>query len=327
MAQKTRTNLQTTINLNLPDNTTQFITPAKTRETQTDLNDSNFNILTDDSDDITEGAVKLFVTSGEKTAIGTAEQQANKGVANGYASLGSDAKVPASQIPDIAISEYLGAVADQTAMLALTGEKGDWCTRTDTGTNFIITGDNPTLISDWTELSYPVAPVTSVNGSTGVVVLDAQDIAEAGNRVWLLTGSQTISGNKTFSSPVTMNNTLTLDGNLLGDQSARLYRPVGTSISASANLDALDPNTFYEVDASGGSVVITVTDAANSSFAIGTELEFMPSDLTNSVSFIASGSQNLNSKDGNFSLDGEYSASILKKYANNNWVLIGSLTS
>lgn len=325
MAQKTRTSLQTTINVNLPDNNTQFITPAKTRETQTDLNDSGFNVLTDDSDDITEGAVKLFVTSGEKTAIGTAEQQANKGVANGYASLGSDAKVPASQIPDIAISEYLGAVADQTAMLALTGEKGDWCTRTDTGTNFIITGDNPTLIADWTELSYPVAPVTSVNALTGVVVLDAQDIAEAGNRIWLLSGSQTISGNKTFSSQVTINNTLTLDGNLLGDQSARVYRPVGTAINASANLEDLDPNTFYDVDASGGAVVITVTDAANSAFATGTELEFSPIDLTNDVSFIGSGSQTIDSKDGNLKLDGVFSGSVLKKTAANTWRLIGTL--
>lgn len=325
MATKTRTDLQTTINNNLPDNTTEFITPARTRETQTDLNDSNFNILTDDSDDITEGAVKLFVTSGEKTAIGTAEQQANKGVANGYASLGSDAKVPASQIPDIAISEYLGAVADQTAMLALTGEKGDWCTRTDTGTNFIITGDNPTLIADWTELSYPTAPVTSVNGETGVVVLDAQNIAEAGNRVWLLSGNQTISGTKTFSNSVEFDSSTTFNAAIVGDQSARLYRPVGTDISSSSDLDTLNPNSFYSVNASGGAIVITVTDQSNIDFAIGTEFEFSPIDLTNDVSFVAGGSQSIDSKDSNLKLDGVYSGSVLKKTANNTWRLIGSL--
>ena len=327
MAQQTRTTLLSNLLVLFPNNATEFITPAKLREGLTNMIDSGLITLTDDSDDITEGAVQLFVTSGEKTAIGTAEQQVNKGVANGYASLGADAKVPASQIPDIAISEYLGAVADQTAMLALTGEKGDWCTRTDTGTNFIITGDNPTLLADWTELSYPLAPVTSVNGLTGVVVLDAQDIAEAGNRIWLLSGSQTISGNKTFSSPVTMNNTLTLDGNLLGDQSARVYRPVGTAISASANLEDLDPNTFYDVDASGGAVVITVTDAANSAFAIGTEFEFSPIDLTNDVSFIGSGSQTIESKDVNLKLDGVFSGSVLKKTAANTWRLIGTLKS
>lgn len=325
MAQKTRTSLQTTINNNLPDNTTEFITPARTRETQTDLNDSNFNILTDDSDDITEGASNLFLTTGERTAIAGAEQTSNKGAANGYASLGADSKVPASQIPDIAVSEYLGVAANQTQMLLLTGQKGDWCTRSDLGTNFIITGDDPTLIADWTELSYPTAPVTSVNGETGVVVLDAQDIAEAGNRIWLLSGSQTISGNKTFSSQVTINNTLTLDGNLLGDQSARLYRPVGTDISSSSDLDTLNPNSFYSVNASGGAIVITVTDQSNIDFAIGTEFEFSPIDLTNDVSFVAGGSQSIDSKDSNLKLDGVYSGSVLKKTANNTWRLIGSL--
>jgi hypothetical protein len=287
--------------------------------------DSGLITLTDDSDDITEGALKLFVTTAEKTLISTAEQSANKGAANGYASLGSDSKIPSAQIPDIAISEYLGTAADQTAMLLLSGEKGDWCVRTDTGTNFIITGSDPSVIGGWTELSYPTAPVTSVNGDTGVVVLDAQDIAEAGNRIWLVTGSQTIGGPKTFSGAVTTENTLTLEDDLLGDQGARVYRPVGTAISASANLEALDPNTFYDVDATGGAVIITVTDTANLLFAVGTEFEFSPIDLTNDVSFIGIGSQTIDSKDGNLKLDGVFSGSVLKKIAANTWRLIGSL--
>lgn len=84
--------------------------------------------------------------------------------------------VPSSQIPAIAITEYLGSVADQTAMLALTGQKGDWCSRTDTGSSWVITGNDPSLIGDWVEISYPSAPVTSVNGYTGVVVLAKADL-------------------------------------------------------------------------------------------------------------------------------------------------------
>ena len=325
MAQQTRTTLLSNLLVLFPNNATEFITPAKLREGLTNMIDSGLINLTDDSDDITEGALNLFVTTAEKTLISTAEQSANKGAANGYASLGSDSKIPSAQIPDIAISEYLGTAADQTAMLLLSGEKGDWCVRTDTGTNFIITGNDPSVIGGWTELSYPTAPVTSVNGDTGVVVLDAQDIAEAGNRIWLVTGSQTIGGPKTFSGAVTTENTLTLEDDLLGDQSARVYRPVGTAISASANLEALDPNTFYDVDATGGAVVITVTDTANGDFAVGTEFEFSPIDLTNDVSFIGIGSQTIDSKDGNLKLDGVFSGSVLKKTAANTWRLIGSL--
>ena len=60
-----------------------------------------------------------------------------------------------SQLPDIAISEYKGAVADQTAMLAITGEKGDWVIRNDDSKVYVITGTNPASASDWTALSYP----------------------------------------------------------------------------------------------------------------------------------------------------------------------------
>lgn len=44
------------------------------------------------------------------------------------------------------------------------------------------------------------APVTSVNGETGIVVLDAADVgAVAEGTAVLLTGNQTVNGNKTFN--------------------------------------------------------------------------------------------------------------------------------
>lgn len=87
--------------------------------------------------------------------------------------------VPSSQIPAIAISEYLGSVADQTAMLALDGDRGDWCLRSDTGTTFVLSDDDSTLLASWVELNYPTAPVTSVNGETGAVTLSASDVGAA----------------------------------------------------------------------------------------------------------------------------------------------------
>lgn len=84
--------------------------------------------------------------------------------------------VPTSALPALAVTEYLGAVANQAAMLALAGQKGDWCTRLDLGTNWIITGDDPTQLASWTALSYPAAPVASVNGQVGVVTLAKGDV-------------------------------------------------------------------------------------------------------------------------------------------------------
>lgn len=99
-----------------------------------------------------------------------------KGANNGVATLDSGGKLPASQLPAIAVSDYLGSVANQSAMLALSGEKGDWAIRSDLSTVWVITGTDPTQLSSWTQMSYPSAPVTSVAGKTGVVSLDKTDV-------------------------------------------------------------------------------------------------------------------------------------------------------
>lgn len=114
-----------------------------------------------------------------------------KGAANGVASLGSDGKIPTLQVPAIAISDYLGAVNSQAAMLALIGEKGDYCTRTD-GANlgtWIITGSDPTQLSNWLMLPTPTDNVLSVDGATGVVVLAADGAAGVATKRSLGTGA------------------------------------------------------------------------------------------------------------------------------------------
>ena len=71
--------------------------------------------------------------------------------------------IPVTQIPSVAITEYKGTVANQTAMLAVTGEKGDWVIRSDDSKVYVITGTNPTQASDWTALEYPVPADTNLS--------------------------------------------------------------------------------------------------------------------------------------------------------------------
>jgi len=92
----------------------------------------------------------------------------------------SGGKLATSQLPSLSVVAYLGTVANQAAMLALAGQQGDWCIRTDLSTTWIITGADPTLLAGWTQLSYPTAPVTSVAGRTGAVTLSATDISGLG---------------------------------------------------------------------------------------------------------------------------------------------------
>ena len=84
-------------------------------------------------------------------------------------------KLDPAQVPDIALQQYLGAVATEAAMLALVGQAGDWCSRSDTGTDWRIVGD-PSTLAGWLQTSYPSAPVSSVNGKSGAVVLTPADI-------------------------------------------------------------------------------------------------------------------------------------------------------
>lgn len=116
------------------------------------------------------------VSTATQTALDLKVNTSTLGAANGVATLGSDSKLTSSQLPDIAVVSYLGSAASQAAMLALTGQQGDWCIRTDLSTTWVITGANPAVIGSWTQLSYPTAPVTSVAGKTGAVTLDATDV-------------------------------------------------------------------------------------------------------------------------------------------------------
>ena len=95
--------------------------------------------------------------------------------------------VPTSQIPAIAISDYLGAVGSEAAMLALTGQRGDWCLRTDGLPNtgqWILGADTAALLSSWVQVPLPTVPVQSVNGQAGVIVLGTGDLAESGGNLF-----------------------------------------------------------------------------------------------------------------------------------------------
>lgn len=112
-------------------------------------------------------------------AAGVDAVEAARGANSGIATLDAGGKLTPAQLPALAVTEYLGSVATQAAMLALAGQQGDWAIRTDRGTVFIITGSNPAVIGSWTEMAYPTAPVLSVNGKTGVVSLVPGDLGAA----------------------------------------------------------------------------------------------------------------------------------------------------
>ena len=98
----------------------------------------------------------------------------SKAQPNGLASLGADGKIPQSQIPAIAITDVY-VVANIVARDALVVQTGDVAKVSDAGSGY-----PQTYIYDgsiWIDIQ-ETSDVISVNGQTGVVVLDTDDISE-----------------------------------------------------------------------------------------------------------------------------------------------------
>lgn len=115
------------------------------------------------------------------SALALKIDSSEKGANNGVATLGADGKIPASQIPAIAITDTF-VVASQSAMLALsTAEQGDVAVRTDINKSFILVSGSPSVLANWQELLSPTDLVQSVNGQTGTVILTTSNINEGTN--------------------------------------------------------------------------------------------------------------------------------------------------
>jgi len=190
---------------------------------------------------LTGSAVKSYAQSGVVLA-------SEKGANSGVATLGSDGKLTASQLPDLAVSDYLGSVANQTAMLALTGQKGDWCTRSDLGTTWVISGVNPSLITGWTELSYPTAPVTSVAGKTGAVSLVKGDV-----------GLGNVDNTSDANKPISSATQTALDG-----KQTKITASGITKGDGNGGITAATAGTDYLAPAAVGATIVAQTGANGS---------------------------------------------------------------
>ena len=106
-----------------------------------------------------------------------------KGANNGVATLDASGLIPNAQLPALAITSTFVA-SSQTAQLALTIQEGDVCVRTDKSKSYIALNATNANMGDWQELLTPTDAVTSVNGKTGVVSLDTDDINEGSSNLY-----------------------------------------------------------------------------------------------------------------------------------------------
>ena len=95
--------------------------------------------------------------------ITDAVNTAQLGAVSGVATLDASGKIPASQLPALAITDTF-VVASQAAMLALSAEVGDVAVRTDINKSFILKTAGAGILGNWQELlsSSAAGTVTSI---------------------------------------------------------------------------------------------------------------------------------------------------------------------
>ena len=191
------------------------------------------------------------ISTATQNALNLKEDKANKGVANGYASLGADAKLLPSQLPALALVDTY-VVASQAAMLALSAKQGDVAIRTDLNKTFILSNNTPTVLVNWKEMLTPADSVSSVNGRVGAVTGLAENsdlLAHTGN------ASNPHSTTKSQVGLANVDNTSDMD------------KPVSTAqgVAIAAKLDKVSSagtTRIYTVNGVGAQTMETLTSAA-----------------------------------------------------------------
>lgn len=194
---------------------------------------------------------------------------AQKGQANGFASLDANGKLLNSQVPALALVDTY-VVTSQAAMLALPAEQGDVAIRNDESKTYILQSNPSTTLANWVPLKTPQSPVESVNGQTGIVSLNKADI-NLGNV------DNTSDQNKPVSTATQMalNNKLGLTGGTMtGSINASGIDNYGPT-KIRGNFDGIDAISFnvptYTTTTNGNAVASTkfVQDRLASGQSIG----------------------------------------------------------
>ena len=185
---------------------------------------------------ITQNTTNRFVTDTEKStwnakqaALGfTPENIANKGIINGYASLGADGLVPSAQLPS-----YVDDVLEVSnfATLPATGETGKIYVTLDTNKTYRWSGSAYVYITS--------GAVDSVSGKTGIVTLVKADV-----------GLSNVDNTSDVNKPISTLMQTALNG-----------KADDTQVLTNVPLEAVFTDTVYTHPSTHPASIITIADA------------------------------------------------------------------
>jgi hypothetical protein len=201
------------------------------------------------------------VSSAQLTALNLKENSANKGAASGYASLGSDSKVPTAQLPALAITDTF-VVSSQSAQTGLTAEVGDICIRTDESKSYILKTDPASTFANWSELLTPTDTVLSVNTLTGAVTLTTANIADSANKRYVTDANLTVIGNTSGTNTGDNAGVTTVTGTTPIVSSGGNTPAISISAATTSAAGSLSAADKVKINALTGSEVTSVTGTA-----------------------------------------------------------------
>jgi hypothetical protein len=212
-----------------------------------------------------------------------------------------DGKVPTDQLPALAVTDVLTAES-QVAMLALTAQAGDICIRSDQSAFYILVGSDASVLGNWIAMQVPGGAVASVNGQTGIIVLNSDSISQGSTNLYATSAEKTAWNAKLskISSPtagnlVTVNadGTLADSGTAVEDLAAgsgyALAADTGDKASLQTTTKSDLVSAINEVFQSGASVkssVVTAANAKNTPVPVTTNSTW--SDIVTAISNIPS---------------------------------------
>jgi hypothetical protein len=148
-------------------------------------------------------ADKIITPATMAQALAGYVNAAQLGAPGGVATLDEQGKLALEQRPAIDLID-VWPVADQAAMLAKADATvGDFAVRADNGLVYVLQALPPSTLGNWLEISTP-APVSSVNGKTGAVVLNPGDIGAVPSGRKVQTGGGLLGGGGTLAGDLTL---------------------------------------------------------------------------------------------------------------------------
>ena len=116
--------------------------------------------------------------------------------------LDSNGKLADSVIPAVAITDTY-VIDTEEEMLALSAQKGDIAIRSDLNKSFVLQTTPASTLANWKELLTPTDAVLSVNGKTGAVTLNLDNINDGSTRKlenYVLKSLTTTKGDMIYAS-------------------------------------------------------------------------------------------------------------------------------